>query len=320
MAPRRVLDWLLEEDQPAIRYLTLRELLGRPESDPDVRDARRRIRKTGWAAELLAQRDPGGWWNNAENLYRPKYLATNWVMLVLADLGLTRSLAPIRASAERWMAGFAARDGGLGANSAGTPHHCAAGNQARALLQFGYADDPRVRRTLDWIVESADPKGGWSCFGRGRNLDSWEGLSALAAYPASKRPSAMERCIERGVEFFLDRELHRQGARYAPWFRFHYPVHYYYDLLVGLDLVTGLGRASDPRLRFALDVLEERRRPDGRWNLDAVHPDVDGGMARWYRDHPKDRPVPLALEAPGQPSKMITFRALRVLNRVDGVA
>ena len=320
MAPRRVLDWLLEEDQPAIRYLTLRELLGRPESDPDVREARRRIPTTGWAAELLAQRDPGGWWNNAENLYRPKYLATNWVMLVLADLGLTRSLAPIRASAERWMAGFAARDGGLGANSAGTPHHCAAGNQARALLQFGYADDPRVRRTLDWIVESADPKGGWSCFGRGRNLDSWEGLSALAAYPASKRPSAMERCIERGVEFFLDRELHRQGARYAPWFRFHYPVHYYYDLLVGLDLVTGLGRASDPRLRFALDVLEERRRPDGRWNLDAVHPDVDGGMARWYRDHPKDRPVPLALEAPGQPSKMITFRALRVLDRVDGVA
>ena len=317
MTSKAVLDWLLEEDQPAVRYRTLTELLDRPPNDPAVRQTRGKLAKIGWAAELLARRDPAGWWEGPKNLYRPKYLATNWVLLVLAELGLTRDVPAVRASCELWMKAFAARGGGLGGNSAGTPHHCAAGNQARALIRMGYASDPRVRRTMEWLVATAHPKGGWSCFASERNLDSWEGLSAFAAYPRSLWTAEMTRVAEAGAEFFLERELHRQGARYPPWFRFHDPVHYYYDLLVGLDLLTALGHTNDPRLRFALDELRRRRRPDGRWNLDAVHPDVEGAMAVWFDTHPKDRPTPLALETVGRPSKMVTLRALNVLRRVE---
>lgn len=39
-------------------------------------------------------------------------------------------------------------------------------------------------------------------------------------------------------------------------------------------------------------------------------------MAEWYRENPKRMPVPFALERPGEPSKMITLRALQVLNRL----
>ncbi len=319
MVARRVLDWLLEDGQPAIRYRTLTQLLGRSESDPDVREARAQIPSTGWAADILAERSPEGWWVNPENLYRPKYLATNWRMLVLSDLGLTRELPAVRVSSELWMKRFAMKGGGVGGNSVGTGHHCVVGNMTRALIRLGYSDDLRVRRSLDWLVRTADPKGGWSCFspgGRGRNLDSWEGLSAFAAYPRARWTASMTRTVEGAAEFFLERELHRQGARYPPWFRFHYPVHYYYDLLVGLDLLTSLGYADDPRLRFAIAHLERKRRADGRWNLDAVHPDVEGPIARWFTQHPAQRPTPLVLEPPGRPSKMITLTALTVLNRV----
>jgi len=316
MASRAVLDWLLDEEQPAVRYRTLTELLGRPERDPEVRAARARIPEVGWAAEILARGDPAGWWVNPEGFYRPKYVATNWQLLVLADLGATRRIPAVRVAAERWMRLAPTRDGGIGGNGAGSPHHCVVGNMARALIRFGYADDPRVRRALDWLVASADPRGGWSCFGTGRNLDSWEGLSALGAVPREARTPAMDRAIAAGAEFFLERELHRQGGRYAPWYRFHYPVHYYYDLLVGLDLLTGLGYGGDRRLRYALDQLARRRRPDGRWNLDAIHPDVGSAMQRWFAAHPTQRPTPLALEVVGRPSKMITLTALRVLDRV----
>jgi hypothetical protein len=319
MSSRAAREWLLQETQPAIRYRTLRELEGRSASDAECREASREIHKVGWAANLLALRNPGGSWVAEESLYRPKYLATNWQLLVLADLGLTRSVPAIRSSCELWMRRFTGKHGGLGASTGGSPHHCVAGNQARALLQFGYDDEPRVLRTLDWLVQSAHPKGGWSCWGSGRNLDSWEGLSALAAVPRSRRSPAMQASVERGAEFFLERELERQGDRYAPWYRLHYPVHYYYDLLVGLDLLAGLGYGTDPRLRSALAFLRRKRRADGRWNLDAVHPDVAGKMADWLQQHPKQRPTPLALETPGEPSKMITFLAQRVLDRVDGV-
>ncbi len=316
MVSQRTLAWLLEDGQPAVRYRTLREIVGRSESDPEVRAARARIPRKGWAAEILSQRAASGGWLADRTLYEPKYLSTNWMMLVLSDLGLTRADPEIARSCEYWMRGFPLAGGGVGGNSKGTGHHCLVGNMVRALIHFGYEDDPRVRKSLEWLVATADPKGGWSCFGSGRNLDSWEGLSAFAVYPREKWTAPMAACVERAAEFFLSRELHRQGSRYAPWFRFHYPVHYYYDLLVGLDLLTSLGYGEDPRLAFALDHLRGKRRRDGRWNLDAVHPDVDGSRARWFAAHPRQRPTPFVLEKVGHPSKMVTLTALNVLRRV----
>jgi hypothetical protein len=251
-----------------------------------------------------------------ESLYRPKYLATNWMLLVLADLGLTREFAPVRSSAELWMRRFSAQDGGFGISGGKTGHLCVTGNMTRALIRFGYADHPKVRVALDWLVAHADPKGGWSCFGSGRNLDSWEGLSAFAALPRKKWTTEIEGTVARASEFYLERRLLRQGERYAPWYRLHYPIHYYYDFLVGLELMTELGYGADPRIDDALALLEKKRRRDGRWNLDAVHPDVEGPIARWFSAHPGQTPTPFALETVGRPSKMITLRALSVRSRV----
>ncbi len=323
VARDRVLEWLLAPDQPSVRYLTLTQLLGRRETDPEVREAKAQIPTRGWVSEILARRDPAGWWVRERSLYTPKYLSTNWNLLALSDLGVTRAVPEVRASCELWMDRSPLTGGGVGGFSNGHGHHCYTGNMARALIRLGYADDPRVRKALDWLVDTAHPKGGWTCwsFGDGpsqsRTLDSWEGLSAFAAYPRSKWTPAMKGCVERAAEFYLERELHRQGERYPPWYRFHWPNHYYYDLLVGLDLLTALGYGSDRRLRYALERLRKKRRPDGRWNLDAVHPDVGAKAARWFTDHPKQRPQPLAFETPRQPSKMITLRALAVLSRLD---
>lgn len=41
----KVIDWLLEEDNPPVRYLTLRNLLKKPETDPQVKRATSRLMK-----------------------------------------------------------------------------------------------------------------------------------------------------------------------------------------------------------------------------------------------------------------------------------
>jgi len=240
------------------------------------------------------------------------------MLLLLSDLGMTREDPRIAKACQLWIRRFAKADGGFGGDGMEGSRLCIVGNTARALVKFGYADHPKVRSAFEWLVKHQDRNGGWNCFGSGRNLDSWEGLSAFAVYPKPKWTAGMHRAVERGAEFYLSRALHRQGGRYAPWFRFHYPVHYYYDLLVGLDFLTALGRGGDRRLRFALSVLKKKRRSDGRWNLDAVHPDVEGGYATWLLKNPKKAPTPFALEEPGRPSKTVTYRALRVLKAVDG--
>ncbi len=323
MSNDRVLTWLLEPEQPAIRYLALTQLQGRKGTDPEVRKARARIPTVGWAAEILKRRNPAGWWAKERTRLEPRFDGTNWNLVALADLGVTRELPAVQASCEYWMANSPLQGGGVGGLGNGKGHHCYTANMARALIRFGYADDPRVRRTMEFLVRTAHPKGGWTCrWNRdspapGRTLDAWEGLGAFAAYPRELWSRTMAACVERGVEYFLERELHRQGDRYEPWYRFHWPTHYYYDLLVGLDCLTALGYGKDPRLDFALRLLRSKRRPDGRWNLDAVQTDPDEEGARWFAEHAERRPTPLSFESPGRPSKMITLRALTVLSRLN---
>ncbi len=319
MKDDKVLAWLLQEDQPAIRYLTLTRLLGRDEADSEVVSAREAIPTKGWAADILARQQRGGWWEGGERLYQPKYVSTNWMLLVLSDLGLSKSDPKIAKACELWIRAFAKQDGGFGADNSKSSHLCIVGNTARALAKFGYVDHPKVRNAFEWMVKNSATKGGWSCFGSGRNLDSWEPLSAFAVYPKQKWTKSMRAVVERGAEFYLERELHIQGGHYEPWYRFHYPEHYYYDLLVGLDFMTALGYGSDRRLSHAIDVLKKKRGSDGRWNLDAIHPDVEGKMAEWYAKHPRYAPTPFSFEEVGRPSKMITLRALTVMDRLgDG--
>lgn len=318
----KVVDWLLEPKESSVRYLTLTQLLGKKETDSEVRDAKAQIPSSGWVAEILEGRDPGGCWVSEKSLYEPKYISTNWNLLALSDLGATRAIPEVRESCELWMERSPLKGGGVGGNSKGSGHHCFTGNMARALIRFGYGEDPRVRKAMEWLVRTANPRGGWTCwaFGDGpspgRTLDSWEGLNAFAVYPRTRWSPSMKDCVERAAEFYLGKELHRQGERYPPWYRFHWPVHYYYDLLVGLDILTGLGHVDDPRLGYAVRLLKKKRRRDGRWNLDALHPDVGTTMARWYAAHPAQRPTPLGFETAGRPSKMVTLRALTVLSRL----
>ena len=65
--------------------------------------------------------------------------------------------------------------------------------------------------------------------------------------------------IQRGAGFYLERKLFEEGGpKYRPWFRLHYPVHYYYDILVGLDVITALGFGGDKRLTPALEILSRK--------------------------------------------------------------
>jgi hypothetical protein len=315
-----VLRWLLEEEQPVVRAATLVDLLGRTETDLEVRSVRARISRVGWAHDQLRAQGPKGFWERQEPrnlkgwidfLYYPKYLATNWRALVLAEFGLDASDPPIERIADLVF------EFKLRLSSPFNFFHeeaCVAGNTARMMTRFGYADDRRVRKLFDWLIEDQRPDGGWNCsHGTPGTLDAWEPLAAFASLPRSKRSPKMDAAIASGAEFYLERRLLDEGARYAPWRRLHFPNHYFYDFLVGLDVLTQLGFAGDRRLAPALKLLAEKRQRDGTWWMDRLHPDVAGPKAAQYRTGI----TPLRIEEPGRPSKWITFKALRVLKRVE---
>jgi hypothetical protein len=309
----RLRSWLTgPKSDPSVRLRYWTEVEGKGRNDPAVQRTLRSLGREGWAASLLEHQLPDGHWvtpgSSSRELYLPKYIVTNWLAIVLSDLGLTRSDPRIRRTAELILRRWRDELGGKGSEL------CIAGNATRTLIRFGYLEHPLVQRSIDWIVRTQKPDGGWHCFSSGSGtLDCWEGLAALAEIPEGSRDGRTRRSIERGAEFYLKRRLMKEGsARYPPWFRIHYPNHYYYDLLVGLRVLTRLGYGADPRLGPALQWLRRKRRADGTWALDAAHPDVEG--SQYFLRRPM---FPMMLELPQRPSRWATVEALSVLARAD---
>lgn len=297
-----VLAWLLEPSEPSMRYLASRDLVTPRPSARSLAALRSRVASGGWAVKILDRQKVKTYWATRRTCYRPKFTSTIWQLQVLADLGMSRRDVRIANAVDLWFdLHYDPKGGGYSPGSRGSKwfrsHHCTTGNMARSLIRLGYLDDERVESAIEWLVDTQYEDGGWDCFGRpDGTLDAWEGMSAFAEIPPRRRSSGVKLSIKEGAEFFLERRLLHEGARFHRWWWLRYPWHYFYDVLVGLDFMTALGYGKDPRMAEALDHLESKRLPNGRWALDHTN----GNMV---------------VESRHKPSKMITFLALRALRR-----
>jgi hypothetical protein len=73
----------------------------------------------------------------------------------------------------------------------------------------------------------------------------------------------------RAAELFLSHRLFRSLSDGEVidrrWLALHYPPYWHYDVLQALLILSRLGKARDPRVADALELLMRRRRADGRW-------------------------------------------------------
>ncbi|MBN2336554.1 hypothetical protein JXL21_13430, partial [Candidatus Bathyarchaeota archaeon] len=164
-------DWLLEPSDPSVRYWTLRDIEGLEETDPQVQDAQAAIMESHPVKAILGAQHPEGYWVHEEDMYLPKYKATTHQLLILAELGVTRTPAIERAVEQVYR--FQRNSGHFltqlpktekGRDSAVKDGCCFDGNVLYYLVHFGYLSDPRTRRLLDFIVDYHDDEhAGWKC-------------------------------------------------------------------------------------------------------------------------------------------------------------
>lgn len=303
--PRRTLDWLLEPRNPVVRFQTATMLLNRKEVHPD-------LSKDPWVRYLFKGQKEHAYWESKSTCYDPKYGATVWRLLVLADLGAAREDARVRNAVEFFLDLHKGRDGGFScAPSPASSHSCLTGNMTRALLRFGYLDDERTWQAIDWLLDMQLPDGGWNCFMDEKPSHSsfnstWEPLSALLELPFSKRTRRIREAIDEATSFLVRHRVYRSCRTGAlinrNWLKLFYPPHNHYSFLTGLALLAKQG-IRDDMMRESIELLHSKATRDRRWSSELAFRGTRKRMGG----------LPLQLEPAGLPSKWLTLQALLTL-------
>ncbi|MFW9769357.1 MAG: nitrogen fixation protein NifH [Candidatus Thorarchaeota archaeon] len=322
-ASQDVIAWLLGPENPSVRFWTLQHLEDKPLTDPDVMEVQDAIMVSQCVQSILREQKGEGHWEQYANMYEPKYRATTHNLLILAELGAKRT-KQIEA-AIRYLYLFQ-RDSGhfliempktdKGRASVVKDGCCLDGNILFYLVHFGYLDDLRTEKLIDFQVEyHAGDVGGWKCraFPIDRNkvfpencyMGAVKLLRGLAQIPKEQRSADLDRIIKHETEVILENEIYRylknpDGSRKekAGWKRFGFPLFYQSDVLEVLDVLTQLG-VKDDRMQEAIDLVLKNQGKDGKWLLKNTY---NGKMF-------------CVIDDKNKPSKWITLRALRVLRR-----
>ncbi len=281
--------WLFDQG-PAARYWTLRDLLARSESDAEVIAARDSIASWSPVAGLLDEQHPDGYWGFAEEPYWPKWKASVWQLILLAELGLRGSHPQVRKGCEHFLniAGSQNRswpppDSADVSTSWGLWEPCVTGNMARTLTVFGYDEDPVVKDMFEWLVRYQLPDGGWNCetgeWGKevchSSFMSTIEPLWAFSSLPRGLWPKGGRDAVDRAVEFMLMHRLFKSDKTgkviHEEWTKLHFPLFYFYDILHGLRVLSALGYVDDERTKDALNLLLSKRLPDGTWPMESTY-------------------------------------------------
>lgn len=322
------LAWLLESNEPGVRYLALRDLLDCPESDTELKEARQAAHRSGPITAVLANLNEDGFWAEPGPGYNPKYYATVWSIIMLAQLGASATEDGRIDRACRYLLDHALAAGGQ-FTASGAPSgtaDCLQGNLCWALVALGYRD-PRLETAFDWLARSVTGEGiapvtdkkaqvryyagkcgpTFACGSNNKLPCAWGGVKVMLALATRRFPHTsplIQRAIQHGTEFLLGVDpaeaAYPTGFSSQPsqnWWKFGFPVFYVTDLLQLVEALVQLGYGSDPRLARALAIIRQKQDSNGRWPLEYSYTGKT-----WVDFGPKK-----------QPNKWVTLRALRVL-------
>jgi hypothetical protein len=322
------MDWLLEKEDPGVRYLALRDLLRLPAEDQELTAARREAHQRGPIHYVLEKMAPEGYWQKPGPGYGPKYKSTVWSLLLLAQLGGNiHEDERIKTACEYYMQQAITDTGQV--SYSGKPSgtiDCLQGNMCWSLVTLG-VDPSRLTHAFEWMARTVTGDGlapvsdrknpmryyayksgpVFECGANYKMACAWGGakvMKAFSVYPEELRSSLVNKAIQTGCDFFLNKDIAKadfpngvMGHSSRNWWRFGFPVFYITDILQIIEALVALGHSGDKRLESALQIVFDKQDDQGRWPLEYDY------AGKTWRSYGKLN----------EPNKWVTLRALGVI-------
>jgi hypothetical protein len=313
-AEGRAIEWLLEDNEPSVNYLALTELLNEPDNSPAARKAKSKIAKSDRVMALFSGQKPDdGFGCHPYN----KWMGAHWRLVSLVELALPEGDKRAVKAANTvldWLTSPAHQKSIRLIN--GLTRRCASqeGNALAVCCRLGMRDDPRVAHLAESLIKWQWPDGGWNCDKEKLAChssfhESVIPMWGLIEYHRATGQRESLAAARRTAEFILRHHLFRSeksGEMINPkWIMLHWPHYWHFDILQGLRVLSMIPKTlKDSRATEALDIVEQKRMPDGRWKTDGYY---------WNRANAKGLYLDPVDWWRGRPNKMLTLNALRVL-------
>jgi hypothetical protein len=205
--PDDVIQWLLGEDNPPVRYLTLVHLLGQDLESSEVRDARSRLMDYEVTREILAHGSE--FWHPEKKefwqSYR-KYQGRFWQMIFLGQFladGHDPRIAPGVESILEAREFIDKR--GI---------HCLTANILCAAMRLGFADHPIVPDEVEALAQRVVRDSGVACSAMGYSLLTHcymcipKLIFCFAEIPEGERSKSVRLAIEILAETLIENQVH----------------------------------------------------------------------------------------------------------------
>ena len=274
-----VINWLLEDDNPAIKYRTQTEILGETADKTPV---------IAWINDFLPVD-----WRERKGLWSTYYLTT------IAECGLTFENIGINKEIAIGFGKDIPFDEGCGDYM-----------RLRALIRLGLGNEPSVISIKNKLSERQLPDGGFLCLHR---LDKMKYIPKSCIKDNMFALMFCAECKKKGIKVDIEKSLLDYFWNHNLFYRTNNPdtlilnaregwraidAFYPFEVMrVGLQNIVEslcvLGYGNDPRMNEAWYILNSKKDTSGKYVL-------NGTLSKSYL--PKERV--------GKPSKWVTFYAL----------
>ena len=312
------LKWLLQKSNPCVRYRTLTDILDRPETDPEVAEAREAVWHDPLVKTALAALDDVKTFTKNMPWDRQGLFKKHRGDLdTLYRMGIPNGHPSIEAACERWL------DVDIPPQSECYPKQMIGG-----LVRYADHSDTRLKKKIEYVIQNepfADGNrpgvlrygsrgsccGSHSCYSA-----AMRGLWAVMGIPEEERSQDINAFIERGAAFLASHRLYQPSHGDSKpikkeWLSLRQPFNlgWQTDLLDILDVASQVGLEEDPCMLDALSALLSKQTAKGRWRVETIVPYGTGWLSGVLKD----------ADIEGSESKWVTLSALRVLKRCEAL-
>ena len=288
--------WLLEESDPSIRYLTLRDVMQKE----NIEDEQKKILNSREITTL--QKHGGGSFLGNKKSFDIYYKGTMWCFSEAVERGLDKKTGFVENAADFIVEKCQVGSGGFKLNwKSDIEVSCRTGDMIRYLIMAGFKGD-NVDRGIKWIINNQRHDGGWlhcpisnvsdsiklMLFNKpGCGLDREKNRDVKSCFYATiacsmalvhyKKINDYSENIKKASEFFLKSRMYLNSKNQLIkskkfWNRdftlLGYPVLSQYDILYGLIFISRAGYINDKRTMEAFNKIIEKQNSDGTWNLE----------------------------------------------------